>query len=208
MVVRPPHGAPVDDPRDCRLYRIWGTDPHERGISPVLLYIGETARQPFTRWMEHVHEQEWAWRITAMVADERVFGSKAEVLAAERVAVRAEQPIYNTEHNRANPWRIAVAARRRPPRVYRRRPVAAPAPGRVSRWVGWLRSTPVLFVGPWLVLAGGGWFVAAHWASTRGVAGVKAGAGFATCVYGVAGVWWLRRWWRRKMRSLRRRWRG
>lgn len=98
--------------RDCALYRIYVLDPHTNYTTVTLGYIGETAREPFVRLMEHLFGargepgKSWADTIVGWEVDLRVFGSKAEVLAAEEAAVRAEQPLYNVEYNGDNPRRV------------------------------------------------------------------------------------------------------
>ncbi|QKW15406.1 hypothetical protein [Verrucosispora sp. NA02020] len=104
---------PRVDQRDCALYRFWVRHP-ETG-ERVLGYVGETARLPFQRLMEHIYQQPWADTILAWEVDDTVYAGKAAVLAAEKATVEAEKPLYNVEWNRGNPDRIIppVAQRQR-----------------------------------------------------------------------------------------------
>lgn len=166
--------------RECALYRFWVLHP-ETG-QRVLGYIGETARMPFQRLMEHIYQQPWADTIVAWEVDSTVYPSKAAVLAAERAAILAERPLYNIEGNRGNPDRVppwtAVEHRQRRepgwqppvkgvPRIPRQRaPRPARRPARAAArsswlarwWVRW-RVTVCVWVGLWLVL-----WVAVWWA--------------------------------------------
>lgn len=199
------HAATYPDERECSLYRIVGRDPHNRGKGDVLLYVGETAREPFTRWVEHIHEKPWAWRIRGIYADDRVFASKAAVLAAEKHAIRTERPIYNRKHNWGNPWRIDTRGqRRRTPQVHRataarwRPPRAATSPRPRRSW-RWLQSPAALVTYAWLVLAGAGWWAADHYLQVTVSEGAVTGAvGAGVLLAGAAGAGAKRkhrRWW-------------
>jgi len=136
--------------RRCRLYRIYVLDPRTGYTTVCLGYIGETGRLTFARFLEHSYGsddtpgKEWADTIVGPpVEDPRVFASKAEVLAAEEAAVRAELPLYNGEYNGDNPHRIPPwdqqaqrAARDADPR-WRPAPAGSPhvvpGPARTSR---------------------------------------------------------------------------
>jgi hypothetical protein len=192
------------DERECSLYRFVGLDPHDRGIGDVLLYIGESAREPFTRMLEHIHEQSWAWRIRGFQVDKRVFASKEEVLAAEKHAIRTEQPIYNTEHNLGNPDRIATyGRRRRAPWVHRAgagswRPPRTPTTQRRRSWQ-WMRTPAALVVYAWLVLTAAGWWAADHYLQfAAGEDAVTGAVGAGVLLAGAAGMGAKRRhrrWW-------------
>lgn len=67
------------------LYRFW-SDADE------LLYVGITAR-PWERWKQHRAEKAW-WEEVAKVTIEN-FATRAEVKAAETVAIKTEGPRYN-----------------------------------------------------------------------------------------------------------------
>lgn len=97
---------PSVDTRDCRLYRFYGWDPRTNYTTKVLIYIGETVREPFERLMEHIDEQPWRDTITSWEVDDRVYAGKAEVLAAEAAAIRRERPLYNVRENMGNPCRV------------------------------------------------------------------------------------------------------
>lgn len=116
----------VDDVRDCHLYRFWVRHPLTG--RRVLGYIGETVRLPFQRLMEHVYDQPWADTIAGWEVEDVTYCGKAEVLAAEAAAIRAERPLYNVEHNLRNPLRIT------PPDAIRQRR-ARDAEKRAARWV-------------------------------------------------------------------------
>jgi predicted GIY-YIG superfamily endonuclease len=64
-----------------------------------LLYVGITMN-PGNRFAQHSDEKPW-W---TDVADIRVehFGSRDRVLAAEREAIKTEQPLFNVMHNAGN----------------------------------------------------------------------------------------------------------
>lgn len=158
------------DRRDCALYRFWVRHPVTGRT--VLGYVGETARMPFVRLMEHVLAQPWADIIVRWEVDPVTYRGKDAVLAAEMTAIGRERPLYNVEGNRGNPDRIppwqAVKQRqaREPgwqppvhkprvphPRGGSRRPPLAVASqwrvqvrdvGRVCRWLA------VLLLGGWI----------------------------------------------------------
>lgn len=187
-----------NDPHDCRLYWFKGRDPHERGIGDVMLYIGETAREPFERMMEHVYTKGWKKDITSWGVYPEVYPNKAAVLRAEKAKVEAELPIYNDEWNRGNPWRIPIYKQGSAPRLRQpfrephrpksaarqksKRRTADPAP---PRWLGGVVATVIV----WMVLAGVLWWTRAdEW---LGWDGPKYGAMSSTAV--VVGVWLLAR---------------
>jgi len=94
------------DRRDCALYRFWVRHP-VTGLR-VLGYIGETARLPFQRLMEHVYDQPWSDTIIGWEVDPVTYRGKAAVLAAEKAAVERERPLYNYEWNLGNPQRVEI----------------------------------------------------------------------------------------------------
>lgn len=152
------------DRRECRLYRFWVRDLRRGSSEPVLGYVGETARLPFVRLMEHIYEQPWAGDIVAWEVDERVFAGKAEVLEAERYAIETERPLYNVEHNGRNPRRVDTSSMRGQPRPvpYRRRSRQVWPRGRGRRWPRW-RVRAAAYGCLWLAVAAplGVWSVAA-----------------------------------------------
>ncbi|HLL65732.1 MAG TPA: hypothetical protein VK453_08280 [Micromonosporaceae bacterium] len=100
--------ATGDDRRGCHVYRFLVRDPRSDYRTRALGYIGETARMPFDRLLEHVREQPWADTIVSWEVDDAVYSGKDAVLAAERAAVEAERPLYNHEWNLDNPDRIEI----------------------------------------------------------------------------------------------------
>lgn len=165
--------------RDCALYRFWVSHP-DTG-QRALGYIGETARMPFQRLMEHIYDQPWADTIIAWEVDQAVYPGKEAVWAAERAAIEAERPLYNIEHNRENPSRIrpwvAVAQRQarqpgwEPPvkgarvprqRTARRTPARRqqPTPA-LARWWQRHRTTVTAWAGLWLTLWALTWWLGA-----------------------------------------------
>jgi predicted GIY-YIG superfamily endonuclease len=70
----------------------------------ALLYIGLTVNLP-TRLRDHHHGKAW-WQSVARMTVQR-YPTRAEVVEAERLAIIAERPIHNVQHNRpkkgANP---------------------------------------------------------------------------------------------------------
>lgn len=204
----PPHA----EVRDCRLYRFWVRHPvtGERTLG----YIGETYRQPLTRLLEHLMDQPWADTIIGWEVDDEVFAGKAAVLAAERFTIETELPLYNVDHNRANPRRIppplamkqrrardaAKAAQERWVHPDDRKPTgnrpAAAAPRgpprqvtQVSKpWPRWRRHLVGWSVA-WLVLTCAGWIVLAH---VEGASVQDAGVMSAVLTSAVVGF--LARW--------------
>lgn len=162
---------PGVDLRDCRIYRFYGWDPRTNYTTKTLIYIGETAREPLERMLEHVYEKPWADTITSWEADDQVYAGKDAVLAAERAAVEAERPLYNYEWNRNNSRRVEIwrqeqqrwardDAKGRPRwvkptqqyRAPRRVAAASQAPVPVSQpWPAWKQKT-ALWTGSWLLL--------------------------------------------------------
>lgn len=175
------------DQRDCALYRIYVLDPRTNYTTVCLGYIGETAREPFVRFLEHLYEQPFGDTIVGFPqVDPRVFAGKDEVLEAERLAVEAERPLYNYEWNLDNPDRIEIwrtrqqraerdakraaqrgetpqpkarSAEKTQPaaKTSRRRPIPKPAPAAVPVVVD--SGRPWLFTRP--ALLGYGWLVLA-----------------------------------------------
>ncbi|MEU7170285.1 hypothetical protein ABZ949_02190 [Micromonospora tulbaghiae] len=168
----------VADSRACALYRFWVRHPLTGKV--VLGYVGETARMPFVRLMEHVLQQPWSDTIVRWEVDPRVYAGKAAVLAAEKSAIEAGRPLYNVEWNMGNPLRIkpweAVAQRqarepgwvappKRQVRVPRQRsassaPAVREAPAPLVVWlrgVDWwrvVRWSPVGMLGGWVAVVG------------------------------------------------------
>jgi hypothetical protein len=107
VTTAPRFTVPRDDRRECALYRIRVLDPRTNYKTVTLGYIGETGRMPFTRFMEHLYDQPWGDTIVGHPeVDPRVFSGKAEVLAAEEEAVKAERPLYNIEWQKGAPHQI------------------------------------------------------------------------------------------------------
>lgn len=67
-----------------------------------LLYVGCSAN-PGARLREHQRAQPWAERIATM--DVETHPSRADALAAEAAAIKAETPAYNDVHHLTNPHR-------------------------------------------------------------------------------------------------------
>lgn len=189
----------TSDRRDCALYRFWVRHPATG--RRVLGYIGETARMPFQRLMEHVYDKPWADTIIGWEVDGTTYAGKAAVVAAEEAAIRAEKPLYNHEFNLDNPnrvekWRAVKQRQAREPgwqppapvRVPRQRSRRSstgdgPAPGRVV----WPRARIVaaVWAGVWLLTACVvGWKAASGPVATW-VDGLAYGAGFASVMTGL-----------------------
>ena len=98
--------APVVGQQECRLYLFIATDPTDEYLSERVVYVGESARMPFDRLMEHIAGKPWKDTIVSWRVDPRVFSSKEEVWAAERDLIAELRPLYNDEYNRGNPERI------------------------------------------------------------------------------------------------------
>lgn len=196
-----PVGGPSSDPRDCALYRFWVRHP-VTGLR-ALGYIGETARMPFVRLMEHIQEKPWADTIIGWEVDDRTFAGKDAVLQAERAAIHAEKPLYNIEENLGNgdripPWTAKEqrAARDADRRARRAAVVVGPArPAGVSAWSRFWGT----WLGRWLLgrLAAAGGAItsrlrrAGRWLLAQFVAAVKVTAGLAAVWAGVALALWL-----------------
>lgn len=187
--------------RDCALYRIYVLDPRTNYTTTCLGYVGETARLPFVRFMEHLYEQPFGDTIVGQPqVDPRRFSSKEEVWAAERAAVEAERPPYNYEYNLANPDRIPIPVARRQreardaarvpsptwssPRSVPARPFASPSRPPKVRRRAWSRSQRhvVTVAATWLVLAAVGWWAACRYAHAPVLTGAEAGGAVAGAV--------------------------
>lgn len=72
------------------LYRFYDADRQ-------LLYIGIADGDPTYRWTKHRHGSEW-WYLAAYVSVTHVSPINSRRRAAEREAIRAEQPLYNKAH--------------------------------------------------------------------------------------------------------------
>jgi hypothetical protein len=176
--------------QECRLYRFWGDDG-------LLLYVGETARQPFTRMMEHVADQPWSDLIVAWERDPQVFAGKGEVLAAEERAVKVERPLHNHEYNLRNPARVPIPVARRqravrdaarggsapawgPPAAGARPVQRRSRPARRPSWwrTAWRQRRRIAAGVVWLGLAGTAWSaleaepVSERWWMSAGLASV------------------------------------
>jgi predicted GIY-YIG superfamily endonuclease len=95
-------GAGVHSGVSTTLYRFYDKDG-------ALLYVGITSRGP-NRWRDHEDSRAW-WSTVAMSRVEQ-YPNRAEALAAERAAIRAERPIHNVVH--------ATPRSERPTPVYRK----------------------------------------------------------------------------------------
>lgn len=80
------------------LYRLWNA-AHE------LLYVGITD-DPQTRWRAHRRQKSW-WHEVAYQTFEH-HNSRAELEAAEIVAIKAERPLYNIAHSWSTPAAAAT----------------------------------------------------------------------------------------------------
>ena len=192
------------DVRDCRLYRFRVYHPHDMHLPPdqrriVLGYVGETARMPLARLLEHIQNQPWADTIVGWDLDPRVFAGKQAVLAAEAAAIEREKPLYNVIGNERNRRRIT------PPDAMRQRRARDAAKPVGQRWVHpddrggparvssrtakrprvrrrklppWQRKLLDL-VAAWAVMTAGVWFLFAHYEVIPGwrVQGFVAGLG-------------------------------
>jgi hypothetical protein len=201
------------DQRDCALYYIWVLDPRTNFTTVCLGYVGETAREPFVRFLEHLYDQPFGDTIVGKPeVDPRRFAGKDEVWAAEKEAVERLRPLYNYEYNLDNPDRIPIPEARRQREARDRakgvepptwdRPVAEVSR---RRSYGWLASRPAGLVYLWLALAAGGCWASVHWAALAVADGAKVGVVGASFPFA---VWWwrrLRRWFRRAGRRSRRR---
>lgn len=191
--------APGVDRRDCALYRFWVRHP-VTGLR-VLGYIGETARLPFQRLMEHVYDQPWSDTIIGWEVDPITYTGKPAVLAAEKAAIERERPLYNYEFNLSNPNRIEIWRARQqrqarepgwqPPVKGTRVPRPRPTPAATSVAGGWVwewtpqRVTVALWSVAWLVVAVVVGWQAASGPVATGWDGLAYGVGVATTTVGL-----------------------
>lgn len=179
MTAAPRFTVPRDDRRECALYRIYVLHPVTGKV--VLGYIGETARQPWTRFMEHLYDQPWGDTIVGHPhVDPRVFSGKPAVLAAEGAAVLTEKPLYNVEYQKGAPHAIPqwTAREQRAARDQKRGAVTPdwtakgqqvtdqlvvrtkPMNPNVKRRLAWTAAWFTTFAAVWVVLA---LAVGPHW---------------------------------------------
>lgn len=127
------------------LYRFWGVrcqpgwfyrllNRATRGLfaTDVLLYLGQTGRVPIRRLGEHFEDKQWAGDVRAWEVDDRTYATEAEVLAAEKAAIRAEHPLHNIVHNEGR----GRPANTRGPRWQARRRLRNRLLGLAVLWVG------------------------------------------------------------------------
>ena len=92
VIARPGHGGAVafggSSSVVTTLYRFFDAQD-------VLLYVGITSVGP-SRWSDHERNREW-WSLVVRVSIEQ-FPDRALAMVAERAAILAEQPAYNTVH--------------------------------------------------------------------------------------------------------------
>lgn len=91
---------------DCSVYRFMVRDPNTNYTTRRVGYIGETARMPLDRLIEHLRKKPWGDTIVGWEIIEDGCPDKASVLVAEKAAVLAEKPLYNDEYQRNAPHRI------------------------------------------------------------------------------------------------------
>lgn len=209
------------DQRDCSLYYIDVLDVTTNYTTVRRnAYIGETARAPFTRFVEHLYDQPFGDIIVGHPrVDPRVFPGKDAVLAAEREAIRRLRPQYNYEENLDNPLRIPIPEARRqraardaargaepwaPPArterghvMPRRRHEAGGRPtGGQTLSPAWRRRRNVVAVrgSVWLVLSMLAWWAAVRWLAVPAVvAGGPVGLVVAAAMTATAPGWRTRR---------------
>jgi hypothetical protein len=126
----------------------------------VLGYVGQTRQRLRAREGQHRDDQPWSDTIVgeAFVIAQGMW-NKAELDWYEQVCIQRMLPLYNIDHNRANPYRIkpwdAIAQRqaREPGWTPNRRP-ATPYP-RFAPYIGWgwKQWRRVVLVAIWLTLA-------------------------------------------------------
>jgi hypothetical protein len=182
--------------RPCAVYRY---AHRTTGFQPPA-YIGE-AFDPVARGRQHALTSWW-WPHVDPQPHVVWYRSKAEARAVETLAILNERPHFNDRHNERNPNRVArpgtpsVSLRRppaRPPqRCGSRRPAGRPVWSRRRQRAQW-------FAAGWAVVALLLFAAIASYTDVR----VEHGAAAA----GVAAlpiVWWTRR----RLRAVRRWWRG
>jgi hypothetical protein len=209
--------AKTSDPNallDCNLYLIFTRDPWKRTTEVIVGYVGETARQPLDRLLEHIRKQWFArdFRGFLVVMDPqtgepKVFASKAEVWAEERRLVEEYEPPYNREYNGSNRWLVIDGVGvhfdlppNQPdwwPDGSKAAPVAVqPTPlGAFGRWWHsvrpWVIGAPVSWLGTTVLLL----WAALTWTHMAVLAAMKGGALLAGVLVGGGVAVKLLRWW-------------
>lgn len=175
----------------------------------ALGYVGKTRQRLRTREGQHRDEQPWSDTIVgaAFVIAQGMW-TEAQLDAVEQHHIRTLLPLYNIDHNLANPRRItpwdAVAQRqaREPGWIPGKRPVPLPRYAPYVGW-GWKQWRRVLVVASWLALTGVLWWAGADvWQGWDGPRNAVVGASIPFAAWGAARV---RRWWRGLGRRSRRR---
>jgi predicted GIY-YIG superfamily endonuclease len=98
----PPTTTDQGEHESHTLYRFFGSDG-------ALLYIGITSNVR-NRWSRH-SKHRLDWQLIASATMEH-YPSRAEVLEAEKAAIRSERPLWNKVHNRrslAEVWALHAA---------------------------------------------------------------------------------------------------
>ena len=117
------------------LYRCWTTVPVDGrwwvrawqhledfllGPQRRLLWVGISMRAMIARGVEHLADKHWRRQIHIIEVDQTItFGSKADAEAYEEERIRAECPVYNTDHNERalNPGAVHRTKRIKPHHV-------------------------------------------------------------------------------------------
>lgn len=174
------------------IYRFWDAQGQ-------LLYVGQTERHAYVRWMEHLADKWWAPLIAAAAVDPQEYGSLPDVLRAEKALIKSHpRPHCNVEHNGDNPDRWLSPAHVVP--VQRvRRPMARPEPVRARRRLTRWQRRALTVSGGWLATVLLTW-IPLH-ADHPGFAGLKLAAVLVTVV--ALGLWMAAG---RKRRRRRRVW--
>lgn len=204
-MTQPRFAVPRTDRRDCALYRIMVI--HPVGGRVVLGYIGETARMPFTRFMEHLYDQAWGDTIVGHPhVDPHMFAGKAQVCAAEEAAVLAEKPLYNIEYQKGAPHQIPqwTAREQRAERDRQRGTVTpdwpaksgvrAAATAAPDRWREVLGSPWTWWLSAWLVSTLATWWWLDWMAGKAGLdvpGRALALTAAVLCAAGVGRLWWM-----------------
>lgn len=198
----------MTSPLDVHLYEFTVTDPRERYATTWCGYIGESERIPHERMGEHLAKVPWGDTVVSWRIIETGHPGKSSAWSAEKAAIEAKLPLYNTEYNRANPYRIDYdmqvrqrherdRAAGRPlwqpkaPRRARTTPSTPrpPARPRLTRAQKRARVRLAGYALTWAVLAAAAWWGLPQLGLPSG-AGVSSGAASAALAGG-RGVWWF-----------------
>jgi hypothetical protein len=202
---RGPNAIPADAWCRVQIYVIWGEDPWERGKGNACYWVGESARFPLARLGDHFTDKYWRHGIRRIDVLPEVYSSKAAAWKAEERLTHELLPVFPTEYNQANPWRISNGrgVHRPLPRIPAHwtlgRIESPPARSKLAAWWASWRWLVAVLAMMWLALFVVGCWQSARWLDGWDVALAGLVAAFTPFVVGL----WL--WARLRRRRPRRR---